>query len=155
MVGEQYCLLTIGNSRPEPPRRMIAPPASPLVSRGDNLSAVYLPPLCAMPAHLVDRKMQVVAANVSTPVVSVLPPGLRAAAFELSSVDRVVLSLEPARLDRAKHLLAGTEHSMLEIAHIVGYRTQAHFTRVFHEGTGTTPRRYRRDQRGQAGGRTP
>ena len=276
-MGEQYCLLTIGNSRPEPLCPMIAPPASPLVSRGDNLSAVYLPPLCAMPAHLVDRKMQVVAANVSTPVVSVLPPGLRAA-FELSSVDRVVRSLEPAlldrritmgeaqeacdpylfsiaraigcgfrighsppaayldslfpaiaqhlrehypvgrrrrerhglsqtrlaralaliearldealavndiaaavhlspfhfarmfrrstglsphefitrrRLDRAKHLLAGTEHSMLEIAHIVGYRTQAHFTRVFHEGTGTTPRRYRRDQRAQAGARAP
>src|SRR5438128_699040 len=79
---------------------MIAPPASPLVSRGDNLSAVYLPPLCAMPAHLVDRKMQVVAAHVSTPMVSVLPPAVRAAAFELSSVDRVVLALEPALLDR-------------------------------------------------------
>ena len=59
------------------------------------------------------------------------------------------------RLERAKQLLAGSEHSMLEVARIVGYRTQAHFTRVFHEGTGTTPRRYRREQRAQAGGRAP
>jgi len=47
------------------------------------------------------------------------------------------------RLERAKQLLAGSDLSMLQIAHTVGYRTQAHFTRVFHEGTGTTPRRYR------------
>ena len=59
------------------------------------------------------------------------------------------------RLERAKQLLARSERSMMEIAHIVGYRTQAHFTRVFHEGTGTTPWRYRRELRAQAGGRTP
>ena len=54
------------------------------------------------------------------------------------------------RLERARQLLAGSDLSMLQIAHTVGYRTQAHFTRVFHEGTGTTPRRYRLAHRSSA-----
>jgi len=47
------------------------------------------------------------------------------------------------RLEKAKELLAAGDLTLAEIARTVGYRTQAHFTRVFHEGTGTTPRRYR------------
>jgi AraC family transcriptional regulator len=256
---------------------MIAPPAVPVVSRAAALSAIYLPPFCDAPESLTEEKMQVVAANAPTPMVTVLPPARRMAPGT-SSLDRVVLVLDPKlldrratraeaqeicdpylfsiadtircgfrigryppaayldslfpaiaehlrehypvgrrhrerhglsqgrlaralalieerlseplavndiaaavhlspfhfarmfrrstglsphefitrqRLERAKLLLARSEHSMLEVAHIVGYRTQAHFTRVFHEGTGTTPRRYRRDQRAQAGGRAP
>jgi AraC family transcriptional regulator len=256
---------------------MIAPPSVPVVSRAAALSAMYLPPFCDPPESLVEQSMQVVAAHMQVPMVTVLAPALRMAEGA-SSVERIVLLLDPTlldrrmmraepqeacdpylfsiadtircgfrigrfptaayleslfpaiaehlhdhypvgrrrrerrglsqprlaraltlieehlnealavndiaaavhlspfhfarmfrrstglspheyitrqRLERAKQLLSRSEHSMLEVAHIVGYRTQAHFTRVFHEGTGTTPRRYRRDQRAQAGGRTP
>jgi len=47
------------------------------------------------------------------------------------------------RMDRAKDLLAQTTLPLAEIAKRVGYRTQAHFTGVFHERVGITPRAYR------------
>jgi len=48
-----------------------------------------------------------------------------------------------ARIERAKSLLAGTNVPLIEVATRVGYRTQAHFTGVFHRYVGTTPRAYR------------
>ena len=47
------------------------------------------------------------------------------------------------RMEKAKTMLALSDVALAEIARRVGYRTQAHFTRVFHERTGTTPRRFR------------
>jgi len=47
------------------------------------------------------------------------------------------------RIERAKRLLDGTNLPLLEVATRVGYRTQAHFTGVFHRYVGTTPREYR------------
>ena len=47
------------------------------------------------------------------------------------------------RMERAKGLLAGTSLPLVEVATRVGYRTQAHFTGVFHRYVGTTPRAYR------------
>lgn len=47
------------------------------------------------------------------------------------------------RIERAKALLAGTNVPLIEVATRVGYRTQAHFTGVFHRYVGTTPRAYR------------
>jgi len=47
------------------------------------------------------------------------------------------------RMDRAKELLARTELPLAEVATRVGYRTQAHFTGVFHSRVGITPRAYR------------
>jgi AraC family transcriptional regulator len=47
------------------------------------------------------------------------------------------------RIERAKRLLAGSNLPLIEVATRVGYRTQAHFTGVFHRYVGTTPRSYR------------
>jgi len=47
------------------------------------------------------------------------------------------------RIERAKSLLSGTNMPLIEVATRVGYRTQAHFTGVFHRYVGTTPRAYR------------
>lgn len=47
------------------------------------------------------------------------------------------------RMDRAKELLARSELPLAQIAARVGYRTQAHFTGVFHARVGVTPRAYR------------
>ena len=47
------------------------------------------------------------------------------------------------RIERAKRLLAGSNLPLIEVATRVGYRTQAHFTGVFHRYVGTTPRTYR------------
>jgi AraC family transcriptional regulator len=47
------------------------------------------------------------------------------------------------RVDRAKELLARSSLPLAEVATRVGYRTQAHFTGVFHARVGLTPRAYR------------
>ena len=240
--------------------------ANPVVSRGQNLTAIYLPPFIEAPDSVMRSRLQVVVGDAANAMVRLIPPAIPSALDEPPLGDRVVLALEPQlfdrriitgspqescdpflyhmghallcgfragrvppesyltslvggivqhlrhdyplgrrrrerkglsqsrlaravaliderlaeplpvneiasavhlsafhfarmfrrstdcspheyltrrRLERARQLLAGSDLSMLQIAHTVGYRTQAHFTRVFHEGTGTTPRRYR------------
>jgi AraC family transcriptional regulator len=47
------------------------------------------------------------------------------------------------RMERAKRLLAMSSLPLVHVATAVGYRTQAHFTGVFHKAVGSTPRAYR------------
>jgi len=48
------------------------------------------------------------------------------------------------RMDRARELLESGGLTIREIAEAVGYKTQAHFTCVFHAYCGSTPAAYRR-----------
>lgn len=47
------------------------------------------------------------------------------------------------RIDRAKQLLAHSNLSIVEVCHQVGFQSQSHFTKVFREHIGVTPRVYR------------
>ena len=47
------------------------------------------------------------------------------------------------RMEAACDLLANTDLPLAKVAIEVGYRTQAHFTGVFHRHVGVTPRTYR------------
>jgi AraC family transcriptional regulator len=47
------------------------------------------------------------------------------------------------RIERAKALLRGRSHSIAEVAWACGFATQSHFSAVFKERTGVTPRAYR------------
>lgn len=47
------------------------------------------------------------------------------------------------RMEAACRLLATTNMPLAQVATRVGYRTQAHFTGVFHRHVGVTPRTYR------------
>lgn len=51
------------------------------------------------------------------------------------------------RIHRAKELLLGTDHSIVEIAFAVGFASHSHFTGNFRKLTGITPSRYRIDRR--------
>ncbi|MCW7540846.1 helix-turn-helix transcriptional regulator [Aquabacterium sp. A7-Y] len=51
------------------------------------------------------------------------------------------------RIERAKELLAESELPLIDVAARVGFRTQGHFTGVFHRYTGATPRIYRLNAR--------
>jgi AraC-like DNA-binding protein len=55
------------------------------------------------------------------------------------------------RIRRAEELLRNTPTSIVEIAMIVGFQTQAHFTTVFKRLAGCTPRRWRTINRDQQG----
>ncbi|HVW68233.1 MAG TPA: AraC family transcriptional regulator, partial [Steroidobacteraceae bacterium] len=47
------------------------------------------------------------------------------------------------RVTRAKELLRSSAGSLTQIAHLVGFSTQSHFTSVFRQRCGITPKRYR------------
>jgi AraC family transcriptional regulator len=51
------------------------------------------------------------------------------------------------RIEEAMRLLAEGDEPLAGIALRVGFRTQAHFTGVFHRQVGVTPRAYRRSRR--------
>jgi len=51
------------------------------------------------------------------------------------------------RIHRAKELLLGADHSIVEIALAVGFASHSHFTGNFRKLTGTTPSRFRIDRR--------
>jgi AraC-like DNA-binding protein len=55
------------------------------------------------------------------------------------------------RVERARELLAGTNHPLVDVAGQSGFGDQAAFTRTFHRLVGVTPGRFRRDHRGGSG----
>lgn len=55
------------------------------------------------------------------------------------------------RIKRAKELLASTDLPIIEVAADVGFRTQGHFTGVFHRYTGFTPKVFRMSAREASG----
>ena len=56
------------------------------------------------------------------------------------------------RVRRAEELLRANDFSISEIARLVGFSSQSHLTLHFRKASGTTPARYRRLQRANAGG---
>lgn len=59
------------------------------------------------------------------------------------SPSRFVMS---RRVERARQLLSETGEPLAQIAFQCGFTDQSHFTRVFHDMTGGTPRRFRRER---------
>jgi AraC family transcriptional regulator len=51
------------------------------------------------------------------------------------------------RIERAKQLLAESDAALVDVAADAGFRTQGHFTGVFHHYTGCTPRIFRLNAR--------
>jgi transcriptional regulator GlxA family with amidase domain len=50
------------------------------------------------------------------------------------------------RIERAQQMLAATSDALVDIAFSVGFQTQAHFSTVFKNIVGDTPRQWRREQ---------
>lgn len=59
--------------------------------------------------------------------------------------------LRDVRLDKARKLLAETEHKIIEIAAMVGYESYKSFTRAFREAMGMQPTEYRQRMRRKPG----
>jgi AraC family transcriptional regulator len=53
--------------------------------------------------------------------------------------------LRGQRVQRARHMLAGTSRTIAEIAALTGCADQAHLTRLFRASTGWTPAAFRRE----------
>ena len=47
------------------------------------------------------------------------------------------------RIEKSKQLLAATQATIAEVAALCGYEDQSYFSRVFRQGTGLSPKRFR------------
>ena len=56
--------------------------------------------------------------------------------------------VQQARCEAASHMLLKSDHSVSDVARMLGYSDPAHFTRAFHRWTGLTPRQFRRQDCG-------
>ena len=56
--------------------------------------------------------------------------------------------VQQARCEAASHMLLESDHSVSDVARMLGYSDPAHFTRAFHRCTGLTPRQFRRQDCG-------
>ncbi len=60
--------------------------------------------------------------------------------------------LNRCRVRESKYLLAGTDHSMGQISHMLGFSSPSYFSQVFRRLEGISPKEYRRDtQKGDGG----
>ena len=79
-----------------------------------------------------------------------LSPMHFAARFRATTGHKPHEFLQRCRIERAKHLLAEGNRSLIDIAMEVGFRTQAHFTTVFKRLAGRTPHSWRLQRRNHA-----
>lgn len=118
-------------------------PATP----GNGLSPHRLQRVCGLMAERMGEQLHVddLAESIC------MSPFHFARMFKKSTGEAPHEYLTRLRMDEAKRLLAETGEPLASIAVRVGYRTQAHFTGVFHERTGATPRAFRLQARRRAG----
>ncbi len=74
-----------------------------------------------------------------------ITPNYFASLFKESTGSTVHQYVMKCRIEQAKHLLRRRDLNLkiIEICQQVGFQNQSHFTRVFHQYTGTTPKIYR------------
>ncbi|HUP97001.1 MAG TPA: helix-turn-helix transcriptional regulator [Usitatibacter sp.] len=103
-----------------------------------------------LPTHKVERVRALVAAamgssmHVDHMAAAVgLSPFHFARMFKDATGEAPHAYLTRMRIQEAKRLLSDTSLALADIAQRVGFRTQAHFTGVFHKHASTTPRAFR------------
>jgi AraC family transcriptional regulator len=107
--------------------------------------------------HKLQRVREFIAQHLGEPItveqlsrVAHLSPFHFARMFKQSTGQSPHLHVLMQRIERARQLLAGTETALVEVAAEVGFRTQGHFTGVFHRYAGCTPRAFRLNARAVA-----
>ena len=108
------------------------------------------PPTGGLASHKLQKVLAYIEEKLAEPVgVRELASQVHMSPFHFARRFKQAVGTPPhgyitqVRIERAKALLAGTNVPLIEVATRVGYRTQAHFTGVFHRYVGTTPRAYR------------
>lgn len=114
-------------------------PRAPLNAQAGRLSAERL-----------EKVEQLVRERLSEPIhvedmaaVAGLSPFHFSRMFHASTGKAPHAYVTAKRMEAACHLLSTTDLALAKVATRVGYRTQAHFTGVFHRHVGVTPRTYR------------
>ena len=111
--------------------------------RGQGLSAARL-------ARVMQAMEESMGRGVTTSQLAAL---VHLSEFHFSRMFRVSTGHAPhgyltlQRMELARQLLEDAARPLREVSEAVGYRTQAHFTSVFHAYCGMTPAQYRRAHR--------
>jgi len=110
-------------------------------------AAVQRSALCAATLQPVLRQVE---STLERPLrVSDMAGAVGLSLFHFSREFRRVTGVSPyayirrRRIARAALLLAGSKLPIVEIAHVVGFKTHAHFSGAFLKTVGMTPRTYR------------
>ena len=127
---------------------------SPERSQGDGTGAAPEAPRGGLAPHKLQKVLAYIDEKLGEPIgVRQLASQVHMSPFHFARRFKQAVGTPPhayithVRVDRAKRLLATTSLPLIEVATRVGYRTQAHFTGVFHRYVGTTPRAYRVNSR--------
>ena len=103
-----------------------------------------------LPTQKVERVRAFVEANIDKPLpVDLLAAEVRLSPFHFARTFKQATGQAPhlyvlmQRVERAKVLLRESDCPVREVALRTGFRTQGHFTGVFHRYTGSTPRAFR------------
>lgn len=72
-----------------------------------------------------------------------LHPNYLSSLFKKETGETLREYLSRSRIDVAKSLLSRTDYSYIQISNSLAFNSQSHFTKVFREKTGYTPKQYR------------
>ena len=105
-----------------------------------------------LPRYKLDRAIEFIDDHLrENPTLEEISQALSMSPYHFAHAFKQTTGLAPhqyvtrRRIELARSLLRETELSITQIAHHVGYSNQSHFSVVFHQCTGQTPREYRRD----------
>lgn len=98
--------------------------------------------LCSVRKHICEHLGETISVERLAEAVH-LSPFHFARMFKQSTGQSPHLYVLMQRIERAKKLLAETDTALVDVAADVGFRTQGHFTGVFHHYAGFTPRAFR------------
>ena len=72
-------------------------------------------------------------------------PAYLSTLFKKETGEAVSAFIRRKRIESAKLLLQYTDYTCLEIAEYLCFSSESHFSRIFHDQTGETPRGYRKE----------
>jgi AraC family transcriptional regulator len=104
----------------------------------------------ALPAYKLRRALEFIEAHLAEDIcVSTIAEAVSVSTYHFAHAFKRATGSAPhqylvkRRIERAKDLLRQTDLPILEIAMLVGFSTQNHFTTVFGKVCGATPKQYR------------
>jgi AraC-like DNA-binding protein len=83
-----------------------------------------------------------------------LHPTYLSSLFKKEVGKNITLFIRDRKMEEAKNLMATTNHSLSEIAEMLGYSSLFYFSRVFHQATHSSPRDFIRAGSNSGGTRT-